>query len=129
MGVFNKVSDPISVICIPVTEGKSIYAFHYKSKSGKYLMKYACDFRRAILYSHGNAVDLGLCVEVILFLGEKLDSDIFFYDYEGYGCSQGKACAKFLPRDLRALYDHVRQSFEGKNIYFYGESSFKSFLF
>ena len=39
MGVFNKVSDPISVICIPVTEGKSIYAFHYKSKSGKYLMK------------------------------------------------------------------------------------------
>lgn len=82
--------------------------------------------RRAILYSHGNATDLGLCIDICKFLGENLDSDIYFYDYEGYGCCHGKACAKNLPRDLRALYDHVRKSFEGKNIYLYGESSEKS---
>ena len=122
-GVFTKIPEPLSVICLPVQDDKLIYALHYKSKSGKYVLKLGFDSRRAILYSHGNAVDLGLCIDVIQFLGEKLDSDIYFYDYEGYGCNHGKPCAKNLPRDLRALYDHVRKSFDGKNIYFYGESS------
>ena len=122
-GVFAKIPEPLSVLCLPVKDDKSIFALHYKSKSRKYVLLWGFDSRRAILYSHGNAIDLGLCIDVIQFLGEKLDSDIYFYDYEGYGCNQGKPCAKYLPRDLRALYDHVRKSFDGKNIYFYGESS------
>ena len=123
MGVYTKVPEPISVICLPVKDDKSIYAIHYKSNSGKYPLLRSFESRRAILYSHGNAIDLGLCIDAIQFLGEKLDSDIYFYDYEGYGCNQGRACAKYLPRDLRALYDYVRKSFDGENIYFYGESS------
>lgn len=37
-GVFAKIPESLSVICLPVKDDKSIYALHYKSKSGKYVL-------------------------------------------------------------------------------------------
>ena len=39
MGVLTKVADPITLICLPIEEDKSIYAIHYKSKSGSYSLR------------------------------------------------------------------------------------------
>ena len=79
--------------------------------------------RRVIIYSHGNALDIGCCIENIAVLGNALDTDYVFYDYEGYGCSDGDAHCENLSRDLRTVYEYVRTLFDGKDIYLLGESS------
>ena len=79
--------------------------------------------RRVLIYSHGNAIDLGACIDIMCCLGSALDSDFIFYDYEGYGLSSGVPHSYNLPRDLRAVYEYARQFFEGKDIYLVGESS------
>ena len=100
---------------------------HYKRPSSKYYYFVIFHFRRLIIYNHGNAVDLGLCVNNMIILGDAFDADFIYYDYEGYGYSNGETHSHNLPRDLRAVYDYALQSYAGENIYFYGESSF--FLF
>jgi len=79
--------------------------------------------RRVIIYSHGNATDIGCCIDSIEALGKALDTDYIFYDYEGYGCSDGEAHSKNLSRDLRAVYEYARTLFDGKDIFLLGESS------
>lgn len=81
--------------------------------------------RRVIIYSHGNAVDIGCCIDSMKILGSALDTDYIFYDYEGYGCSGGEAHSKNLSRDLRTVYEYALTLFDGKDIYLLGESSIK----
>ena len=56
-------------------------------------------------------------------LGDALDTDYIYYDYEGYGCSDGYPHATNRPRDLRAVYDYARSQYKGSEIYLAGESS------
>ena len=46
-------------------------------------------FRFTILHSHGNAVDLGQMSSFYLGLGNRINCNIFSYDYSGYGVSSG----------------------------------------
>lgn len=79
--------------------------------------------RRVVLYSHGNAIDLGLCINNMVILGKEFNCDFIYYDYEGYGYSNGDPHGKNLPRDLKAVYDYARQFFAGEDIFLAGESS------
>lgn len=79
--------------------------------------------RRVLIYSHGNAVDIGCCIRNMMDLGKELDTDIILYDYEGFGCSKGVAKCDRLTRDLSAVYSYAREFFHGKDIFFIGESS------
>ena len=80
-----------------------------------------------IIYSHGNAADIGCCIEYMEVLGSSLDCDIIFYDYEGYGYSTGEASCSNLPRDLRTVYNYTCSLFSPDKIYLMGESSNKKF--
>ena len=42
-----------------------------------------------ILFSHGNAVDLGQMSSFYVALGTRINCNIFSYDYSGYGASNG----------------------------------------
>lgn len=59
-----------------------------------------------ILYSHGNAEDLG---DVLPFLAELKATGfaVFAYDYHGYGTSQGRASEQNAYRDIDAAYDYL----------------------
>ena len=48
-------------------------------------------FRFTILHSHGNAVDLGQMSSFYLGLGNRINCNIFSYDYSGYGVSSGRS--------------------------------------
>jgi len=43
--------------------------------------------RPMLLYSHGNAEDIGTCLEYCQWLATNLDCDVLSYDYVGYGHS------------------------------------------
>ncbi|CAF1075439.1 unnamed protein product [Adineta steineri] len=77
-----------------------------------------------ILFSHGNAVDLGQMSSFFIVLGTRLQCNIFSYDYSGYGASQGTASEKNMYADIEATYNSIKQRYhipEAK-IILYGQS-------
>jgi fermentation-respiration switch protein FrsA (DUF1100 family) len=59
-----------------------------------------------ILYSHGNAEDLGLIAPSLARLRE-LGFTVFAYDYRGYGTSRGRPSERGAYKDIDAAYDHL----------------------
>ncbi|MGC2743240.1 MAG: alpha/beta hydrolase [Candidatus Angelobacter sp.] len=88
--------DSAEIIKVTTTTGKKISAVYLPNPSAKF----------TLLVSHGNAEDLG---------DDKywLDSlrhagfNVFAYDYEGYGTSQGKPSEKAVYQDVTAAYEFL----------------------
>lgn len=64
--------------------------------------------RYTVLFSHGNAVDLGQMSSFYIGLGTRLNCNIFSYDYSGYGVSSGKPSEKNLYADIDAAWQALR---------------------
>ena len=77
-----------------------------------------------ILFSHGNAVDLGQMSSFYYGLGSRLDCNIFTYDYSGYGASGGRPSEKNLYADIQAAWNALRNRYgiSPSNIILYGQS-------
>lgn len=63
-----------------------------------------------VIYSHGNACNIPSAHALVSKLSNDLKADFFLYDYYGYGPgTYGKASSeKATYRDIRRIYDHVR---------------------
>uniref|UniRef100_H0V7Y2 Abhydrolase domain containing 17A, depalmitoylase n=1 Tax=Cavia porcellus TaxID=10141 RepID=H0V7Y2_CAVPO len=68
--------------------------------------------RYTVLFSHGNAVDLGQMSSFYIGLGSRLSCNIFSYDYSGYGVSSGRPSEKNLYADIDAAWQALRTSIE-----------------
>ncbi|XP_043358827.1 alpha/beta hydrolase domain-containing protein 17A isoform X2 [Dermochelys coriacea] len=68
--------------------------------------------RFTVLFSHGNAVDLGQMSSFYIGLGTRINCNIFSYDYSGYGVSTGKPSEKNLYADIDAAWQALRTSIE-----------------
>jgi len=77
-----------------------------------------------LLFSHGNAVDLGQMSSFYVGLAARLGVSIFSYDYSGYGASSGKPTEKNIYADIDAAFQHLRQRYgvSPENIILYGQS-------
>lgn len=77
-----------------------------------------------ILFSHGNAADLGLMSSFYLGLGTKIDCNIFGYDYSGYGISSGKPSEKNLYSDIEIAWNELRRRYNvpANRVILYGQS-------
>ena len=64
--------------------------------------------RYTVLFSHGNAVDLGQMSSFYIGLGSRINCNIFSYDYSGYGVSSGKPSEKNLYADIDAAWQALR---------------------
>lgn len=80
--------------------------------------------RFTILFSHGNAVDLGQMSSFYLGLGSRLNCNIFSYDYSGYGMSTGKPSEKNLYADIDSSWHALRTRYgiSPENVILYGQS-------
>ena len=76
-----------------------------------------------ILYSHGNGEDLG---EILPRLRDLRDIgfNIFSYDYQGYGTSQGRPSVAGAYQDVNAAYEYLTQKLgiPANKIIVYGRS-------
>jgi fermentation-respiration switch protein FrsA (DUF1100 family) len=78
-----------------------------KKISAVYLPNVKASF--TLLYSHGNAEDLG---DVLPYLQQlqKLGFSVFAYDYQGYGTSDGTPSEQNAYADINAAYNYLTKS-------------------
>uniref|UniRef100_M3YC51 Abhydrolase domain containing 17B n=1 Tax=Mustela putorius furo TaxID=9669 RepID=M3YC51_MUSPF len=96
-------------------EKDAIECFMTRTSKGN---RIACMFVRCspnakytLLFSHGNAVDLGQMSSFYIGLGSRINCNIFSYDYSGYGASSGKPTEKNLYADIEAAWLALRTSY------------------
>uniref|UniRef100_A0A1I7XR90 Hydrolase_4 domain-containing protein n=1 Tax=Heterorhabditis bacteriophora TaxID=37862 RepID=A0A1I7XR90_HETBA len=82
------------------------------------------DAHFTLLFSHGNAVDLGQMASFYWGLGSRLNCNVFSYDYSGYGCSTGKPSEKNLYADITAAFETLKTKFgvPADRVILYGQS-------
>lgn len=74
--------------------------------SATYLPNPQADY--TLLYSHGNAEDLGQIQPVLVYL-RSLGFSVFAYDYRGYGTSQGYPSERGTYADITAAYRYLTE--------------------
>lgn len=62
---------------------------------------------RTILYSHGNAEDLGLILPLLDRMAEACVADILAYEYPGYGLSDGEPSEEACYAAIETAYDYL----------------------
>uniref|UniRef100_A0A8C4LED0 Alpha/beta hydrolase domain-containing protein 17C n=1 Tax=Equus asinus TaxID=9793 RepID=A0A8C4LED0_EQUAS len=94
------------------------------NRLGCMFVRCAPSSRYTLLFSHGNAVDLGQMCSFYIGLGSRINCNIFSYDYSGYGVSSGRPSEKNLYADIDAAWQALRTRYgvSPENIILYGQS-------
>lgn len=81
---------------------------------------------KTIIYSHGNATDIGAMHFMQIILAKGLKCNVVMYDYSGYGDSGGVPLESNTYSDIEAVYDYVLKNVslggKEKNVILYGQS-------
>ncbi|KAF5198516.1 Alpha/beta hydrolase domain-containing protein 17C [Thalictrum thalictroides] len=104
----------LDVLKLRTRRGNEILAVHLKHPKAT----------STILYSHGNAADLGQMFELFVELSIRLRINIMGYDYSGYGQSTGKPTEYNTYADIEAAYKCLKDQYGVKDeqIILYGQS-------
>ncbi|KAK1310740.1 hypothetical protein QJS10_CPA08g01818 [Acorus calamus] len=99
---------------VPTKRGTEIVAVYVRNPSAKLTM----------LYSHGNAADLGQMYELFLELSVHLHVNLMGYDYSGYGRSSGKPSEQNTYADIEAAYRCLEETYgvHQEDVILYGQS-------
>ena len=105
----------IRVFFTPTSRGGRIACMHVKCSENP---------RFTILFSLGNAVDLGKMSSFFLGLGKRLNCNIFSYDYSGYGASLGEPSEKNIYPDIEAAWKKLKAKYgvTEDEVVLYGQS-------
>lgn len=110
-------------------EREMFEAFYARSSRGSrvaclYVKCATSPVKFTLLFSHGNAVDLGQMTSFFVGLGQRINCNIFSYDYSGYGQSTGKPSEKNLYSDIDAAWQAMRTKYgiRPEHIILYGQS-------
>lgn len=80
---------------------------------------------RTIIYSHGNATDIGAMFPLQAILAQSLECNVVSYDYSGYGESGGVAMEANTYTDIMGVYSWTLENVCGgdeSRIVLYGQS-------
>ncbi len=75
---------------------------------------------KTLLYSHGNATDIGMVHEFLLKLSKRVGINIISYDYPGYGLTKGKPSEAGCIECIRTVYEYLHD--QDHDIFLYGSS-------
>ncbi|KAL9450957.1 hypothetical protein AB3S75_012659 [Citrus x aurantiifolia] len=104
----------LDVLLIDTKRGNKVVAFYLKNP-------YA---RLTLLYSHGNAADLGQLYDLFVQLKVNLRVNLMGYDYSGYGASTGKPSESNTYADIEAVYQCLQTEYgvSQEDLILYGQS-------
>ncbi|WCJ25340.1 alpha/beta-Hydrolases superfamily protein [Euphorbia peplus] len=107
-------TDNVDVLKLRTRRGNDIVAVHIKHHRAT----------ATLLYSHGNAADLGQMFELFVELSKRLRINLMGYDYSGYGQSTGKPSECNTYADIDAAYNCLREQYGVKDdqLILYGQS-------
>jgi fermentation-respiration switch protein FrsA (DUF1100 family) len=89
-------SDRPEILKVPTEGGERIAAIYLANPAATY----------TLLFSHGNAEDLGSVVSLLPGLAH-LGFSVFAYDYSGYGLSDGTPSERRVYADIDGAYDYL----------------------
>ncbi|XP_023637826.1 protein ABHD17B isoform X2 [Capsella rubella] len=106
--------DDVDVLKLKTRRGNEIVAIYVKHPKAN----------GTLLYSHGNAADLGQMFELFVELSNRLRVNLMGYDYSGYGQSTGKASECNTYADIDASYTCLKEQYGVKDdqLILYGQS-------
>ncbi|KAF3590600.1 hypothetical protein DY000_02025565 [Brassica cretica] len=112
-GVEN-VKDNVEVLKLKTKRGNQVVAAYIKNPKASL----------TLLYSHGNAADLGQMFELFSELSLHLRVNLIGYDYSGYGRSSGKPSEQNTYHDIEAVYRCLEEQYGVKeqDVILYGQS-------
>ncbi|KAF3485771.1 hypothetical protein F2Q69_00055955 [Brassica cretica] len=112
-GVEN-VKDNVEVLKLKTKRGNHVVAAYIKNPKASL----------TLLYSHGNAADLGQMFELFSELSLHLRVNLIGYDYSGYGRSSGKPSEQNTYHDIEAVYRCLEEQYGVKeqDVILYGQS-------
>ena len=97
-----------------------------KTRKGQNIPAFFIDRKEpiTILFSHGNAEDLGLILHYFDSVEQDLKCNIFAYDYTGYGHASGEPSEEDIYADIEACYWYLRDTLgiPWTNIVLFGRS-------
>uniref|UniRef100_A0A6N2K5U3 Serine aminopeptidase S33 domain-containing protein n=1 Tax=Salix viminalis TaxID=40686 RepID=A0A6N2K5U3_SALVM len=104
----------VEILKLPTRKGTDIVAMYIRHPMAT----------STLLYSHGNAADLGQMYELFIELSIHLRVNFMGYDYSGYGQSSGKPSEQNTYADIEAAYKCLEESYGTKqeDIILYGQS-------
>jgi hypothetical protein len=116
---------PYEERCIDAIKIPSFRGVHIATVVYRVLPSRVSSSTKTIIYSHGNATDIGAMFPIQVVLAHSLDCNVVVYDYSGYGESGGVPMECNTYRDIKAVYDYVLDELvdgEPTNIILYGQS-------
>ncbi|KVH90189.1 hypothetical protein Ccrd_007809, partial [Cynara cardunculus var. scolymus] len=104
----------LDVWSLRTKRGNKIVAFYLKNPCA----------RLTLLYSHGNAADLGQLFDLFVQLKANLRVNLMGYDYSGYGASTGKPSELNTYADIEAVYECLETEYgiSQEDLILYGQS-------
>ncbi|KAK8526090.1 hypothetical protein V6N13_017156 [Hibiscus sabdariffa] len=110
----NYQRDNVDVLKLRTRRGNEIAAMYVKNPSASL----------TVLYSHGNAADIGQMYQTFFELSVHLNVNLLGYDYSGYGQSTGKPSEQDTYADIEAAYKCLDEMFGVKqeDTILYGQS-------
>ncbi|RDX57722.1 Protein ABHD17C, partial [Mucuna pruriens] len=104
----------VDVLKVRTERGNNVVAMYIKNPTASL----------TLLYSHGNAADLGQMYELFSELSLHLRVNLMGYDYSGYGQSSGKPSEQNTYADIEAVYKCLQEKYGAKeeDIVLYGQS-------
>jgi fermentation-respiration switch protein FrsA (DUF1100 family) len=105
--------DDAGILKLRTATGERISAIHLPNPGADY----------TILYSHGNAEDLGV-IRPLLPALRDLGFAVLAYDYRGYGTSEGRPSERASYQDIDAAYEYLtlQRGLPAERILLYGRS-------
>jgi len=85
-------------IWLTTSRSEAIPAFHIPYQGALY----------TLLFSHGNAEDLGLFMRDFQDVSRQLRVNVFAYEYTGYGLSTGQPAEAAVYADIEAAFKYLR---------------------
>jgi fermentation-respiration switch protein FrsA (DUF1100 family) len=82
------------------------------------------DAKFTLLFSHGNAEDLGMIIQYFREVSHILEVNIFAYEYTGYGMATGEPGEEAILADVETAFKYLRDiiGVSWKEIVLYGRS-------
>ncbi|KAH8483468.1 hypothetical protein H0E87_028032 [Populus deltoides] len=104
----------VDVLKLETKRGNQVVAVYFKNPAASL----------TVLYSHGNAADLGQIYDLFCELSLHLRVNLMGYDYSGYGQSTGKPTEQNTYADIEAAYRCLEEKYGVKeeDVILYGQS-------
>ncbi|THD21161.1 Abhydrolase domain-containing protein FAM108A [Fasciola hepatica] len=108
MSLNSKTSQGMSASCPTLTDECSSAGAPHPAYTGDSAQRTPY----TVLFSHGNAVDIGQMAGFLQSLAHRFGVNILCYDYSGYGASSGQRLEENLYADAEAVLRELQQRFQ-----------------